>query len=220
MKEKQIILYINFEISKPQIPQNINKNIILSSNLKLNYISFCSNQNNGICIPSQSSSFKITWGSAFYKNLRLWDSMSSTIESIQKYDRSNELLYGLLLYYPMTIDKITYNTIQNVIDHSNNIIVSHYQSSNFDSNDGYLFYNYGINFDWNEESIQNYGYYITKMINNEIFSSKCHNYCKRCYSVLENNCYECKEGYFLNEQTCYKMTGYFLTTPPQKSQSY
>ena len=124
MKEKQIILYINFEISKPQIPQNINKNIILSSNLKLNYISFCSNQNNGICIPSQSSSFKITWGSAFYKNLRLWDSMSSTIESIQKYDRSNELLYGLLLYYPMTIDKITYNTIQNVIDHSNNIIVS------------------------------------------------------------------------------------------------
>ena len=29
-----------------------------------------------------------------------------------------------------------------------------------------------------------------------------------------------KEGYFLNEQTCYKMTGYFLTTPPQKSQSY
>lgn len=58
------------------------------------------------------------------------------------------------------------------------------------------------------------------MNNNEIFSSKCHNYCKRCYSILENNCYECKDGYFLNEQNCYKMTGYFLTTPPQKSQSY
>ena len=88
--------------------------------------------------------------------------MSSTIESIQKYDRSNELLSILLLYYPMTIDKITYNIIKNVIGDSNNIIVSHSQSFNFDSNDGYLFYNYGINFDWNEELIQNYGYYLQK----------------------------------------------------------
>ena len=221
MKEKEIILYINFEISDPQIPKIINNNIKLNiDKLLLNYISFCSFQNNGKCIPNQDTSFKISWGSAFYKNLRLWDSMSSTIESIQKYDRSNELLSSLLLYYPMTIDKITFNIIQNVIDDSNNIILSHSPSFNFDSNDDFLFYNYGINFDWNEESIQNYGYYITKMKNNEIFSSKCHNYCKRCYSILENNCYECKDGYFLNEQTCYKMTGYFLTTPPHNSQSY
>ena len=130
--------------------------------LTLNYISFCSNQNNGIYIPNQNLNFKISWESAFYKNLRLWDSMSSKIESIQKYDRSNELLSILLLYYPMTIDKITYNIIKNVIGDSNNIIVSHSQSFNFDSNDGYLFYNYGINFDWNEELIQNYGYYLQK----------------------------------------------------------
>ena len=212
---KFVQIYVNFYIREPEMKENFE-----NLNLMLEYISFCSSEINGKCIPNQASDFKISWGSAYYRNLRVWNSLSTSINSIQKYDRSEEIFSGLILYYPMTIDKITYNTIKNIASDKDDLIVTHSVSYNFDSNDDFSFFNYGINFDWNEESIVNYGYYVSTMKDNEVYSTKCHNYCKRCYSPLDTNCYQCFEGYFLTEQTCNLMTGYFLSTPAKNSQSY
>ena len=82
--------------------------------MKLLYISFCSRSGSGDCIPNQSS---INWGSAYYRNIRVWEYQSSSLEMIQDYNVGifEEKPQSLILYYPLTIRYMDLNKITEII---------------------------------------------------------------------------------------------------------
>ena len=201
---QNVYIYINNNLNPEPIINNIEESI----NMQLQSISFCSFGINGQC--SISGSPLINWGSAYYKNIKVWEINSSSFETIQiansKYLKN--YLNSLKLFYPLTFDYFDKNIILSGFN-ENNIIVDHIASNNFDTNDNFLFYNYEINFDWIENNKKNY---ISNMINTEIIPEKCHENCIRCYSSLNTYCYECEENYVLIGQKCTLITGYFLTS--------
>ena len=201
---QNVYIYINNNLNPEPIINNIEESI----NMQLQSISFCSFGINGQC--SISGSPLINWGSAYYKNIKVWEINSSSFETIQiansKYLKN--YLNSLKLFYPLTFDYFDKNIILSGFN-ENNIIVDHIASNNFDTNDNFLFYNYEINFDWIENNKKNF---ISNMINTEIIPEKCHENCIRCYSSLNTYCYECEENYVLNGQKCILITGYFLTS--------
>ena len=203
---QNVKVYINFK-SIPDV--NIN-GIGTSITMNLTYISFCSNKNNGDCTGSGSAN--LNWGSAYYRNLRLWDITQANLKVIQNYNNGmfSETPISLILNYPLTIDKIDKNTLKETISGFDDIKVTHTVSKNFDSTDDYNFYNYEVNFDW---GAKNENKYITSMINKFISYANCHAYCKRCYSSVSTNCYECNTGYVLINQACVKLTKNYLKTP-------
>ena len=121
--------------------------ISASINMRLQYISFCSRKTSGDCIPGSSN---IMWGSAYYRNIRIWDKRSSSIQTIQDYNNKiySEKHKGLILFYPLTIDKIDNNLIQETISGIDNLNVTHLYSNNFQSDDNVINYNYELNLDW------------------------------------------------------------------------
>ena len=135
------------------IHSNFEKNILsilsisTSTNMNLQYISFCSRKTSGDCIPGSSN---IMWGSAYYRNIRVWDKRSSSIFTIQDYNNGlySEIPKSLILYYPLTIKYMDNNVIKETISGIDNIIVTHQQSNNFQSDDNVINYNYETNLDW------------------------------------------------------------------------
>ena len=203
---QNVKVYINFK-SVPDV------NIIgigTSITMSLTYISFCSNKNNGDCTGSGSAN--LNWGSAYYRNLRLWDLTQANLQVIQNYNNGmfEETPIGLILNYPLTIDTIDKNILTETISGFDNIIVTHTISKNFDSSDEYIFYNYATNFDWGATHSNKY---ITSITGTVISSANCHEYCKRCFSSVSTNCYECNNEYVLINQSCVKYTKYYLKTP-------
>ena len=75
--------------------------------MQLQYISFCSKQNNGDCTSAGPAN--INWGSAYYRNIRVWDLLSADILVVQAFNNKyyeydeNEYPKSLILYYPLTI---------------------------------------------------------------------------------------------------------------------
>lgn len=206
---QNVDVYVNYKFNSPDV---IFTSIPASTNMQLTSISFCSDVKNGDCTPSK---IKINWGSAYYRNIRVWDLKSSTTQVIQSYNNGifTENPKSLILYYPLTIDHIDLNKIDEIISGNENIQATHISTANFRSSDGYSFYNYAINFDWGVEKTDNEAKYIKAMDKTVITSASCATPCKRCYSNAETDCYECMDGFVLVNKKCVQTTQYFLKTP-------
>ena len=209
----RIDLFLNFETTNPKVTiANIPS--YMSNNLVLTQISFCSRQENG---KANIGCNGINWGSAYYRNIRVWDDRTATIKMIQ--DFNNELFEefpnSLILYYPLTIKYMDLNVIQDIISGRENFVVEHPQTKELQSTDENLFYNFEINHDWGET---NPGYFVSAVGETEedqgvITATACHPACKRCYSSTAANCYVCNEGYVLNGMECIRINGYYLKIP-------
>ena len=139
---QSVNVHINFEKDIIRLD-----NIDASITMRLQYISFCSRKSSGDCIPGSSN---IMWGSAYYKNIRVWDIKSSSIQTIQDYNSGiyQDISKSLILYYPLTIQYIDSNIIQERISGEDNIIVQHLRSNNFQSENDVINYNYETNLIW------------------------------------------------------------------------
>ena len=211
---QNVIVYVNYNLNTPAaqfsgIPDSIN--------MQLQYISFCSNKDNGYCTSAGTAN--IYWGSAYYRNIRVWDLLSADILVVQafnnKYYEYNENEYpkSLIIYYPLTMTYIDKNIIKDIVS-GENIVVTHNNTLNFDTNDNFLFYNYETNFDWGAASSFNENNYINSIDSNKVITAAlCDPSCKRCFSNSNTECYECTENFVLVGKRCYKMTAFFARTP-------
>ena len=209
---QNVYVYINFDIDN--IKATIT-NIPSSIKMQLQYISFCSKEENGDCTPAGAA--EVTWGSAYYRNIRIWELFSSSIYSIQDFNIGiyTDTPLSLKLYYPLIISKMGYNVLNQVIGDKNldAIKVSHEESQNFKSLDEWDFYNYADNFDW---GAINEGKFISSMDGIYITSQACNEHCERCYTNAITNCYKCSPGYVLKGLTCvYTQDNYYLKVPSQ-----
>ena len=213
--ERQIDLFLNFEIANPKFTFNEDNGLSQTEDLQLNKISFCSryyNDNKNYC-----NNPEINWGSAYYKNIRVWDERTTTIRMVQDFNNElfSEFPNSLILYYPLTVQYMDLNIITEIIYGIDNFIISHPATDEFRSTDKDIFYNYEINHDWGEV---NPGYFIsalgqTEEDNGIVTPTACNPACKRCFSATATNCYECNEGYVLNGMECIRINGYFLKIP-------
>ena len=208
---QNVDIFLNFDFKNPIVSFS---GISSSIDMKLLYISFCSRSGSGDCVPNQSS---INWGSAYYRNIRVWEYLSSSLEMIQDFNVGifKELPQSLILYYPLTIRYMDLNKITEIISGTDTIEVTHLDTNNFQSDDNNVFYNYETNFDWGANNLNNY---ITSLDRSDekkgfIESAQCHARCKRCYSSSYMNCYECNVGFKLINKECVKINGYYLKIP-------
>ena len=208
---QNVIVYVNYNLDSPAAQFS---NIPDSINMQLQYISFCSNKDNGDCTSAGTAN--INWGSAYYRNIRVWDLLSADILVVQAFNNKyyeydeNEYPKSLIIYYPLTMTYIDKNIIKDIVS-GENIVVTHNNTLNFDTNDNFLFYNYETNFDW---GINNEYFYISSIDSNKVITSaSCHNSCKRCFSNANTECYECADDFVLVGKTCTETTAYFARTP-------
>ena len=208
---QNVDIFLNFDFKNPIVSIN---GISSNTDMKLLYISFCSRSGSGDCVPNQSS---INWGSAYYRNIRVWEYQSSSLEMIQDFNVGifKEIPQSLILYYPLTIRYLDLNKITEIISGTDSITVTHLDTNNFQSTDNNIFYNYETNFDWGANNLNNY---ITSMDKSTeklgyIESAQCDSKCKRCYSSSYMNCYECNVGFKLINKECVTINGYFLKIP-------
>ena len=197
---QNVYVYINFDIDNIKA---IILNIPSSIKMQLQYISFCTKEENGDCTPAGTAD--ITWGSAYYKNIRIWELYSTSIYSIQDFNIGIYENYplSLKLYYPLKISTMNYNVIHQVVSNNiDEIKVGHKESQDFKSLDKWDFYNYADNFDWGMEKEENKKRYISSMNGIYITSQNCNTNCERCYTNSINNCYKCSTGYVLKGKTC------------------
>ena len=197
---QNVYVYINFDIDN--IKATI-LNIPSSIKMQLQYISFCSKEANGDC--TRAGAADVTWGSAYYRNIRIWEYYSASIYTIQDFniDIYTDLPFSLKLYYPLTISTMNQNTLKEIIgDGSESIVAQHEESQNFKSNDAWGFYNYATNFDWGVEDEMNANKFISSMNGIYITSQNCGANCERCYTNANTNCYKCIAGYVLKGMTC------------------
>ena len=199
-------VYVNFNFMSP-----ISLFSTATAPMDLESIGFCSSKGNGKC--SNSDSDVIYWGSAYYKNIRVWDITTASINIVQAYNNKQfgDDLKSLILYYPLTIDKMDNNVIQEVIN-GQNIKSSYEINIKYSSLDEYSLYNYAVDFDWVESNPNNF---IVSMDDNyEILSSACsQDACRRCYSSSITDCYECQSKYVLVNKTCTPAGNYYLKAP-------
>ena len=210
---QNVYVYINFDLDN--IKATI-LNIPSSIKMQLQYISFCSKYDNGDCTPGGAAD--VTWGSAYYRNIRVWELFSSSINSIQDFniDIFTEWPTSLILFYPLLISKMNYNKLTQVIGNkgTDSITAGHEESDDFNSLDRFTFYNYATNFDWGVEKSENVGRFIASMDGIYITSQECGDNCERCYTNANSNCYKCKVGYVLKGMTCVVTNGYFYLKIP------
>ena len=215
---QNVYVYINFDIDN--IKATI-LNIPSSIKMQLQYISFCSKEDNGDCTPGGAAD--ITWGSAYYRNIRIWELYSSSINSIQDYniDIYTEYPLSLKLFYPLIISKMNYNILNQVMGDKglDSITINHEESSDFNSLDAYGFFNYATNFDWGVEKEENKGRFISSMNGIEITSQECSSNCERCYTNANTNCYKCSAGYVLKGMTCVYAQGKTYLKIPSDNKS-
>ena len=208
---QNVDVFLNFDLENPIASF---QSITSSIDMKLQYISFCSRSGSGDCTPGTSF---VNWGSAYYRNIRIWEYRSSSLEMIEDFNAGlfEELPQSLILYYPLTIQYMDLNKLTEIISGIDSIIVTHLDTNNFQSTDNNVFYNYELNFDWGATHLNNY---ITSIDKSEekwgyIEYAQCNSRCKRCYSSTYTNCYECNVGFKLINKECVTINGYYLKTP-------
>ena len=208
---QNVDVFLNFDFKNPIVSFS---GISTSIDMTLLYISFCSRSGSGDCIPNKNT---INWGSAYYRNIRVWEYLSSSLEMIQDFNVGifDELPQSLILYYPLTIKYMDLNKLTEVISGTDSILVTHLETNNFQSNDNNVFYNYETNFDWGANHLNNYITSMDKSVEKQgyIESAQCNSRCKRCYSSSYMNCYECNVGFKLINKECVTINGYFLKIP-------
>lgn len=207
-KGQSVTVYVNTAFNAPEV---IISSIVASTNMQLLSISFCSTSLNGSCTIAGKGD--INWGSAYYRNIRVWDISSSSTEIIQAYSNImfTNIIKSLIMFYPLTIDKMDLNVMTEIINNESIVYKSLYEKARFYSKDEYLFFNYETNFDWVND---NKGVYINSIDDDKRFNPiPCAEGCNRCYTNSVIACYECKSGFVLINQTCTPITSSYLKTP-------
>ena len=152
------------------------------------------------------------WGSAWYKNFRIWDYRENSFELI-KFIRSSKISnkFNVLKYeYNFDIGSITSDGIKGnrINDRTPNFnVFSWFIRDGYDSN---FLENYSSkNFDYTGI---NQGYFINGINNNNnnFETIACSPGCSRCHSSSLSECYECMDGFSLYDKQCKASTGYYL----------
>ena len=225
-----VCVFVNNNFDVPEFPSSFPCKPV-TDNMILQRIAFCqysASLNKKNC---QAIGKDIEFGSAFYKNIRVWE-VSSAPETVALAYNNNvnvqfkDVIKSLILYYPLTINYLAYTTGLNEFKNLIGILKGT-EFDNFKYSDTYgptafgapykiyhsdnlSFSNWSKNFDWN---IANPGKYITQINNKIVTSGTCNVACTKCYSQASTACYECATGYVLRSQKCIPITNYYLKTP-------
>lgn len=208
---QSVTVYVNYNFDSPEFEL---LNIPASSNMDMQSISFCSDSTKGFC----DSLTDIIWGSAYYRNIRIWDVGSSTVQLTQAFSNKmfTESLKSMINYYPLVLSETDLNKFSNI---AANQSYDHMEYSSVYSvgpdiqynPDQDALYNWSTNFDW---GVYNLGKYITSMSGSTISYGPCSSSCKRCYAAsTPNSCYECELNFIGIGQKCINVTGYYFKTP-------
>ena len=131
------------------------------------------------------------WGNAWYRNIRIWDAEISSLQSIQACEIGyTQLITSQKYYWPFTINYIKRNTIEDIINPTNNKFTNNFwfYGNNYDDD---IRENYSTdNFDF---ALYKEGYYVSGMSSDytEYEFTSCYSTCKRCYGPSSTDCYEC-----------------------------
>ena len=216
-----IKLYINDDFENPELSIED----LHSSLYKLHFrgFGFCDEVDNVYCKINDEPVY-IRWGSAWYRNFRVWDAETTSLNVIKscEYDYS-QLINSQIYYFPLTIDTIEKNTIKDKINPEKNKLRLNYWffytgNDYIEAFDNDMRENYSTdNFD---KTYINENNYISGINDDgtDYSLSSCSSECKRCYSSLNGNCYECRRGYSLYGKYCKINTGFFLKTPPSNNE--
>ena len=218
----KFLIFVNEEKKTIKLVINFNKkesidlyDIVVQNN---NYIKFCSNQR-GDRLYYPNCNTNITWASAYYNNIRLWNAEISTIDTIQSFVNKiySEYPHSLVLFYPLTIKYLDNNQMTNIMKDEDHITLTLDKNSHMNNKDNIIIYNYSTKFDWGLLHKKKFVYEMTDNIsidpNN--LNNKCNEHCTRCLKTDDiKECYECEEGYVLQYKECKDARKlYFLKTP-------
>ena len=215
---KYIVIYVNFNKANKKIVE-----VSKSEDLTLNSIVFCSN-NPSPKYPKcrkENSITTIKWASAYYNNIRVWDILISTIDTIQSFVNEiyQEHPQSLVLFYPLTINYLDNNKMTNIMTNLEEHITFNCPQAKdctLYNKDNIIIYNYSSKFDW---GLLHKKQFVNSMNGLQIEpndqNNNCNEHCIRCYKTDDiSKCYECETGYVLQYQECKDARKlYFLKTP-------
>jgi hypothetical protein len=189
----------------PTISSNLNQNIL--------GIGFC----NGDCDPGSIGKQTVNWSSAYYKNIRIYDSSYINQFVIQAYmlGQFNAMPKALLLYYTLQAKDGDLNLLKNsIVANGEDIDYSTiYTTGDLSNSDKCMLFNFSDNnFDWH---LTNTSKSVTGVdtVTGAISSIGCSTNCKYCYSISPKDCHECKPNYVLYYSECKSANGNFLSVP-------
>jgi hypothetical protein len=180
---------------------------------------FCSIQgqssDNTLCSTSSYAS-NLSWGAAFYKDIKIWDGVNTNPWLIQQIENKlfSETLSSLLYYFPMNVENSLNNSILNTLSTGGTMnYLNRYP--NLTSDKEYVI-NYSSKFEYSD---LNSGQYMNSLeLNGGAYSSSsCPLNCTRCTSFSPQACLECAEGYKLFSNMCKKCTGFYVKIPVSTS---
>lgn len=206
-----IKVYTNNNFFKPDINlENINIGSMIISKLV-----FCSStgqiSDNSLC-SSSSYANNITWGAAFYKDIKIWAGLNTNAWLIQQVDNkiTPENTNTLLYHFPMNVKNSIDNKIQNIASLGGSIdVLSRYPSL---SPDREYVLNYASKFaysDLNPGKIMN----TFDLVGGSFTTTSCTANCNKCTSPLAQSCIECATGYKIYSNVCRPFNGYFTKIP-------
>ena len=220
-KKKKITIIINFNKSRKIEIEYTNTGSTLPADLvKLQFIAFCSATPSVENFPECVETAK-NWASAYYNNIRIWNILTSSIDTIQSFVNNiyDEYPQSLVLFYPLTIKYLDNNVMQNLMAKLTEHISFKCSSSNdctLYNKDNIIIYNYSSKFDW---GLLHKKQFVKSMNELQIEPNdqrnNCNEHCIRCYDTNDiSKCYECETGYVLQYQECKDARKlYFLKTP-------
>ena len=207
--DQTISIYTNFDLENPVYTNNT---VPLGTDLTLSSIVFCSGAN-GTCSPN-GVPITINWGSAYYKNFRVWDVSSATEWLVQTFNNNlyTEILKSLILYYPLNASNLDLNKFTNLVGATNFIDLEPAYTGTLNwTADKNMLFNFSSKFDWGAD---NPGKVLSSMTGVITTSIDAHINCKRAYSGASTDCYECNTGFVGRAKSCINITNYYLKTPP------
>ena len=213
---KSIRLYVNF--IKEELDADFDN---VEGELSLIYIAFCSKDPElsfPVCVSEGNS---VSWASAFYNNIRIWNIYTSTVDTIQSFINGiyKEYPQSIILFYPLTIQYLDNNKMTNIMENLEEHIMIKCESGQKCASynkDNIIIYNYSSKFDWGlGKKLVNDPSFVKSIENSEIKWKKCNENCLRCFEENDiKECYECREGYILQYKECKNAEQfYFLKTP-------
>ena len=222
-QKKLITLYINFDKAK-KIEISISSQDINKKNLYLKYIAFCSNKGKSSTYYKTtyctSDNKDIKWASAYYNNIRVWNLLTSTIDTIQSFINGIYIEHpqSLILFYPLKIKYLDNNVMSNIMENYEEHIAFSCPKTTCTiyNKDNIIIYNYSTKFDW---GILHKKQFVSSMDDLKIDpndkNNNCNEHCIRCFEKDNiKECYECEEGYVLQYKECKDARKlYFLKVP-------
>lgn len=223
----QISVYVNNQIMKPDHYEESKSDLY---DMAIKGIYFCNDQENETCKVG-SKNYRLFWGSAFYKNIKIFQHLSSSLDVVLNYEKLfSDKIDGLLSYIDFKIQNLSFTKISDFIKSpSNDLNIKTYLPSKLYDEDQLL--NYVINYDpvpneytidsftskfANESILQNPLFYnFTNLTSYEIKS--CQENCLRCFSTNNTDCYLCISGYFILRGKCIKEDKSYLKLPILKT---